>query len=157
MKRLFLIVFFALICLPAFATEEATVNTTATTPQAPVTSTIDLSTLLSKLPCLNQDVLYSIKNNTVQYGVDFTVIGFWEDSDKNTRININLGYTPTEEIFASISFRPFNIGKFVQIPLIQYITFEPYAYYGQNGIGKGKQGWGEGDYGAGVKLVSIKF
>lgn len=147
------LLFALLIGLSFLFTAFADDATTATTPTAKEASTVfDISSLVAKLPCLHQTALYSIPNNEVRYAMSFTLISFFND-----HLNIDAGYCPSGEIIAAASLKLFNIGKIVKIPLLEYITFEPFGYYGREGIGSGKGKFGEEDYGAGIKFLSIKF
>jgi hypothetical protein len=156
-KIMFVIIAVLMLCSLAFAQEASTTTpavATTTTPTAleeGKSATLDLSTLIAKLPCLNQAVLYSWDTNFVKYAMSFTVISFFND-----RINLDAMYVPSSEVGVLASIKLFNLGKWVKFPLLEYIEFQPFVYYGLRNIGSG-DGIGEGDYGAGAKIISIKF
>lgn len=127
-------------------------TTTEVTSEATETdATLDLTTLVAKLPCLNQAILYSWDDNEVKYAMSFTVVSLLND-----HINLDAMYVPATEVGGLISAKLFNLGNWVKFPLLEYIEFEPFVYYGLKDIGSGSD-IGEADYGAGVKLLSIKF
>lgn len=140
--------------LPVCRAQEVTTPAVAATTSeidSGKSATLDLSTLIAKLPCLNQAVLYSWDTNRVKYAMSFTVMSFFKD-----RIKFDAMYVPSSEVGALASFKLFNLGEWIKFPLLEYIEFEPFVYYGLRNIGSG-DGIGEGDYGAGAKIISIKF
>jgi hypothetical protein len=111
---------------------------------------IDLSTLISKFPAFNQDVFYSFTNHQIQYALSATVVSFF-----NGTINIDAGYTPASEIVALASIKLIDLGTWVTFPIAKYIVMEPFFCIGAtNLIGDSQKKF---DYGAGVKIISIKF
>jgi hypothetical protein len=152
-KIMFIVIAVLMLYSLAFAQEASTTTTPATTTalEEGKSATLDLSTLIAKLPCLNQAVLYSWDRNAVKYAMSFTVISLFND-----RINFDAMYVPSSEVGALASVRLFNLGKWVKFPLLEYIEFQPFVYYSLRNIGSG-DGIGEGDYGAGAKIISIKF
>lgn len=150
----FILVVMLMSFLPVCRAQEVTtpaVEATTSEIENGKSATLDLSTLIAKLPCLNQAVLYSWDTNSVKYAMSFTVVSFFDD-----RIKLDAMYVPSTEIGALASVKLFNLGKWVKFPLLEYIEFEPFVYYGLRNIGSG-DGIGEGDYGAGAKIISIKF
>ncbi len=116
-------------------------------------ATLDLSTLIAKLPCLNQAVLYSWESNQVKYAMSFTVVSLF-----NEYLNIDAMYVPTSEVGALASIKLFNLGKWIKFPLLEYIEFQPFIYFGMKNIGSGGDLLDSDiDYGAGAKIISIKF
>lgn len=116
-------------------------------------ATLDLSTLIAKLPCLNQAILYSWESNQVKYAMSFTVVSFLDD-----KISLDAMYVPSSEIGTLVSFKLFNLGKWVKFPLLEYIEFQPFAYFGIKNIGSGDDLLiSDADYGCGAKIISIKF
>lgn len=147
-KKMFLLVaLIALIgwgCVPAFAADTTTETETSSS------ATLDLGTLVAKLPCLNQAVLYSYDDNQTKYAMSFTVMKLFN------YVKFDAMYVPSSEVGGLVSVKLFNVGKFIQFPLLEYVEFEPFVYAGVANIGGGGD-LGEADWGAGVKLISIKF
>jgi len=149
-------VLISLFCTFGVYAEEIIVETTVETMAEDVENTktdatFDLTTLVAKLPCLNQAILYSWDDNKVKYAMSFTVISLFDD-----HINIDTMYVPATELGGLMSVKLFNLGNWIKFPLLKYIEFEPFIYYGIKDIGSGNN-IGESDYGAGVKLLNIKF
>ncbi len=158
MKK-FILVLGLLICIAfvLFAGSVARGYADSITPtvavETPTSATLDLGTLVAKLPCLSQAVLYSWDSNSVKYAMSFTVISFLKD-----KINIDAMYVPSSEIGGLVSIKLFNLGEWVKFPLLEYIEFQPFVYFGLKNIGSGNQVLkSDADYGVGAKLISIKF
>ena len=146
-KKMFLLVALIALCLggvPVFAADTTTETETSSS------ATLDLGTLVAKLPCLNQAVLYSYDDNQTKYAMSFTVMKLFN------YVKIDAMYVPSSEVGGLVSVKLFNVGKFIQFPLLEYVEFEPFVYAGVANIGGGGD-LGEADWGAGVKLISIKF
>lgn len=140
----------------AIADDTTTSNTTTSVSSDATegtSATLDLSTLIAKLPCLNQAILYSWESNSVKYAMSFTVISLFND-----KVNLDAMYVPSSEIGGLVSFKLFNLGDWVKFPLLEYIEFQPFAYVGMKNIGSGSDLLSSDlDYGAGAKIISIKF
>lgn len=140
----------------ARASADDIITNTVVTPvvvETPTSATLDLGTLVAKLPCLSQAVLYSWDSNSVKYAMSFTVVSFLKD-----KINLDAMYVPSSEIGGLVSIRLFNLGEWVKFPLLEYIEFQPFVYFGLKNIGSGNQLLkSDVDYGLGAKLISIKF
>jgi hypothetical protein len=137
------------------STETTSVSSDTTTSDATegTSATLDLSTLIAKLPCLNQAILYSWESNSVKYAMSFTVISLFND-----KINLDAMYVPSSEIGALASFKLFNLGEWIKFPLLEYIEFQPFVYAGMKNIGSGSDLLSSDlDYGVGAKIISIKF
>ena len=105
---------------------------------------------LSKLPDLNQAVLYSCDGNNVRHGMSFTFAALWEE-----RLNIDFLYITKSEFGALASVKLVDMGKIVQFPILKYISFEPFVYIAFDNIGSNDSA--ETDYGFGAKIMSVKF
>ena len=158
MKKVFLILAFMLSLFSLSEREswfiaQAEEIVSSSGPDKEQSATLDLSTLIAKLPCLNQAILYSIEENKTKYAMSFTVVSFFND-----KINLDAMYVPSSEIGALVSFKLFNLGKWVKFPLLEYIEFQPFVYAGLYNIGSGNDmASSDIDYGAGAKIISIKF
>lgn len=113
-------------------------------------NTIDLTTIISKFPALNQDVFYSFTNHQVQYAVSATFISL-----ANDMIHIDAGYTPASEVVVLASLKLVDMGKIISFPILKYVVLEPFVTIGAtNLIGNSQKKF---DYGAGIKIISVKF
>jgi len=126
-------------------------STTVSSEVSETSATLDLSTLIAKLPCLNQAILYSWDSNAVKYAMSFTIISFFDST-----LKIDCMYVPSTEVGVLASIKLLDVGKWIQFPILKYIELEPFVYYGIKKLGSG-EGIGESDYGAGIKIISIKF
>lgn len=116
-------------------------------------ATLDLGSLIAKLPSLSQAVCYSLESNKVKYAMSFTVI-----SVLNDYINLDAMYVPSDEVGALLSVKLFNLGKWVKFPILEYIEFQPFVYVGIKNIGCGNDLLNSDvDKGVGAKIISIKF
>ncbi len=159
MKRLFLVLVLAvslllgdcgLLQLNAFA--EDTTATTATSTSA----TLDLGTLIGKLPSLKNSVLYSYDDNTVKYAMSFAVAGLFKMSDGENLISFDAMYVPADEIGGMATIKLFNLGKYITFPILDYINIRPGVFVGANNIGSGGNDV-TFDYGFVVSIIDIKF
>jgi hypothetical protein len=106
---------------------------------------------LSKLPGLNQAVIFSLDDNEFQYATTITLASLLKD-----RIKLDVGYTPKQELIGLASVKLVSIKDYITFPIIDKIEIEPFVYIGLDRMEDFKE-LGEYDYGLGVKILAIKF
>jgi len=115
---------------------------------------VDVPDLISKLPALNQAVIFSLDKNEFDYATTITVAEFKE------RLKLDIGYTPEKELLALLSVKLVAVKDYLTFPVLDLIEIEPFVYVGLDriaiGLGNAKDN-NEIDYGLGVKVLSIKF
>lgn len=136
--------------------EEAVTTTTTETTTTTNDATLDLSTLIAKLPSLKNSIVYSYNENTVKYAMSFAVAGIWKQEDGENLISIDAMYVPTDEIGGMATIKLVNFGKILNFPLLDYINIRPGIFVAANNIGSGSNDI-EFDWGGVVSLIDIKF
>lgn len=112
---------------------------------------VNLPNLLTKLPALNQSVIFSLDNSKFDYAPSVTLVQLWDK-----KISIDLGYSPSVEVLGLASFKLVEVKDYLDYPILKWVTIEPFIYAGVSRIENLKE-LGEYDYGVGVKVISIKF
>ena len=103
----------------------------------------------SKIPDVNQAVIYSCDTNQVKHAMSLTVASFVEE-----KIDLDVLYISKSEFGALASFKLLDF-KSVKFPILNYIDFEPFVYIAFDNIGSGDNA--ETDWGFGAKIISIDF
>ena len=117
----------------------------------PALAEVNLPDLLTKLPALNQSVIFSLDENKLDYATSVTLVSLF-----NKKINIDLGYSPSVEALGLISIKLIDVKKFITFPILDSIVIEPGFYMGTKRIENLKE-FGQYDWGLICKLISIKF
>jgi len=135
--------------------EEVTAVSTTTETVKTTSATLDLSTLVAKLPSLKNSVLYSYNGNQVKYAMSFSVMGFFKMKDGENFLSIDAMYVPADEVGTMATIKLVNLGKIVNFPILEYINLRPAVFVGAKNIGSGNDI--EFDYGVGLSILDIKF
>ncbi|GEM_PF-5947496 len=138
------------------AEEAAPAETTTATTEKTTAATLDLGTLIGKLPSLKNSVLYSFETNQVKYAMSFSVLGFFKMADGENLVSVDAMYVPADEIGAMATIKLFNLGKYITFPILEYINLRPGVFVGVNNIGSGIDDI-DYDYGAVISIIDIKF
>ena len=157
-KILLLLVLILFLAAPVRAQEATTPPATDESIQAAVQTTtpaFNLNTILSKLPILQNSVLYSLKSNKVTYALSFSVLGFYQMDDGENLISVDALYGLTDELGGMVTLKLVDMGKYVNFPIIKYINLRPGVYATANNIGNGSSV--EFNYGVGLNILAIKF
>jgi len=156
-KILLMLVLILTLAAPVLAQEAATTAKDETVSSVVTTTTpaFNLNTILSKLPILQNSVLYSLKSNKVTYALSFSVLGFWKMEDGENLISVDALYGLTDELGGMVTLKLVDLGKYVNFPIIKYINLRPGVYATVNNIGNG--GEVEFNYGVGLNILAIKF
>jgi hypothetical protein len=111
--------------------------------------------VLKKFPSVNNGILFSVNSKDVQYVSSVTLAQFFND-----KLKIDAGWTPSQEGVVLVSWQTFKAQDITKIPVLEYIVIEPFVYAGFDrislGAGNAKDG-NEFDYGAGAKILNIRF
>jgi len=124
--------------------------------ESQTSATLDLGTLIGKLPSLKNSILYSYDDNRVKYAMSFAVAGIYKMKDGENLISIDAMYVPADEIGAMATIKLIDLGKYVTFPILEYINIRPGVFIGANNIGSGASDV-TFDYGFVVSIIDIKF
>ena len=117
----------------------------------PALAEVNLPDLLTKLPALNQSLIFSLDENKFDYATSVTLVKLFND-----KISIDLGYSPSVEVLGLVSIKLVEVKDYIKFPILDAIIVEPFVYAGSRRIENLKE-LGEYDYGCGVKLISLSF
>jgi hypothetical protein len=110
---------------------------------------VNVPELISKLPSLNQCLIYSVSDSEFDYAATVTVAGYGDN------LHFDIGYTPKQELIGAVSYKLVDL-KNLKFPILKWIIVEPMVYAGLDRIGI-TEGNSQFDWGAGVKLMEVKF
>lgn len=117
----------------------------------PARAELGVSDLVSKLPALNQNIIFSLEDNTLDYAASVTLVSLF-----NSLINIDIGYSPKTQLLGLASIKLIEFKNIVKFPILDKMVVEPFVYVGTRRI-ENLTDPGEADYGVGVKIISLKF
>ena len=115
-----------------------------------------LSSLIALLPTgfnINQATVYSFRDKAPKENSVVRFISFINTTaHPEGYFHIDLGYIPPAEPTIGFDLQLIDLGKWIQFPVIKYVVFNPYGYYGMKDVG----GANREDYGAGAIFFQIK-
>jgi len=117
----------------------------------------NLSTVISKLPNVDNGGYYSLLDSRFNYSATIKLVG-----TKDGKFALNFGYAgrakeSRDKIIVTISGKLAQLKDYVDLPVLDLIVFDPYICAGYGGINSQALGDSEFDIGVGANILKVSW
>lgn len=136
-----------ILCLGSCAYAQDTAKETAVTEALDKTeSTIDISTILEKLPGMKQGIAYSLDDSKIKY-LSTIEVASWKG------VTLEGGYASDNALVGVLSYNLIKAKDYIKLPILDLLELNVGTYIGYKRLGGGN----EFDYGVSATMLNVKF